>query len=234
MIRNAVIIGLGATLLAACVPVQPRGPNPPPSPEPQAETPTPVIAPEGHPLAPVDVRRLTCATLSGSTDDDKAYATSFLLGYRSALMHSHTIEIKRIEVVEETALADCATKPDALATKIFAAALAKIGPGGQVREAPHVRRREPGLAMPGQMSPDQPPQAHPHEPPIQYTPVQTTPPPAAPAQATPTAEPAPTPAAPPPAPPSQAEPAPAAPTPAAPSEPSPPPKPAPGDSEQKQ
>src|ERR1700691_1504453 len=101
MIRNAAIIGLGATLLAACVQVPPKGPNPSPAPEPQAAATTPMDEPmEGKPLAPVDVRKLSCATLTGSTDDDKAYATSFLLGYRSALIHSRTIEIKRIEAVE--------------------------------------------------------------------------------------------------------------------------------------
>src|SRR5580704_13440121 len=136
MIRNAAIIGLGATLLAACVPVPAKGPNPPPAPEPQAESTTATSAEptEGKPLAPVDVRKLTCATLSGASDDDKAYATSFLLGYRSALIHSRTIEIKRIEAVEIAALADCAGKPDARAPKIFAAALARIGPGGEIRE----------------------------------------------------------------------------------------------------
>jgi hypothetical protein len=265
MIRNAVIIGLGATLLAACVPVQQRGPNPPSGPEPQAEATTAPAEPaEGKPLAPVDVRKLTCATLNSSSDDDKAYATSFLLGYRSALIHSHTIEIKRIEALEEAALADCTTKPDALATKIFAAALQRIGPGGQLREAPRPHHREPRQAMPGQMAPEQQPPAPAHEPPIQYTPAQTPPTPmaptqAAPAQAPPTqgtpheatpAQPGPTqatPTQPAPTPPTQfaptmptqaapppAEPSPAAPTPAPPAEPTPPPKPAPATGEQKQ
>jgi len=72
---------------------------------------------------------MTCATLNSAADDDKAYASTFLLGYRSALTHSHTIEVKRIEAVEEAALADCATKPEAMATKVFAAALAKIAAG---------------------------------------------------------------------------------------------------------
>ena len=248
MIRNAVIIGLGATLLTACVPVQqPKGPNPPAAPAPQTETTSPAEPAEGQPLAPVDVRKLTCRTLTGATDDDKAYATSFLMGYRSALIHSRTIEIKRIEAVEEAALADCSTKPDALATKVFAAALAKIGPGGEIREPPRVHHGPPSQAMPGAPSPEQPPPAQPHEPPIQYTPAQTTPTSAAPPpQAAPT-EPTPpqtTPAAttpphPPPtqAEPSQATPPPAAPgqtaPPAAPAEPPPAPKPEPGSGEQK-
>lgn len=250
MIRNAVIIGLGATLLAACVPVQPpQGPKPPAAAEPAS--PSDLTAkfepPEGQPLAPVDVRKLTCKTLSGSSDDDKAYATSFLLGYRSALIHSHTIEIKRIEAVEEAALADCATKPDALATKVFAAALAKIGPGGEIREPPRVQHRgPPAQAMPAAVTPVQQPPAPPQAPPIEYTPAQTSPTPtqpgpgapvstqqepsqAEPSQASPTPAPppaTPTEAAPPPAAPTQttppAAPAPAAPAPAAPAEAPPP------------
>jgi len=228
MIRNAVIIGLGATLLAACVPVQPNGPNPPAGPAPQAETTTNAEPAEGQPLAPVDVRKLTCRTLTGATDDDKAYATSFLLGYRSALVHSRTIEIKRIEAVEEAALADCVGKPDALATKVFAAALAKIGPGGEVREPPRVHHREPpSQATPGGTTPEQQPPAETHEPPIQYTPVQTAPTPPAPTQAAPTQaaptqttphEAAPPQAAPPQAAPTQAAPTQAAPTQAAPTQ----------------
>ena len=252
MIRYAVIIGLGATLLAACVPVQQtQGPNPPAQPGPRAEPATAAEPAEGQPLSPVDVRKLTCRTLTGASDDDKAYATSFLMGYRSALIHSRTIEIKRIEAVEEAALADCAGKPDALATKIFAAALVRIGPGGELREPPRAHYREPGQAMPGQMMPGQQPLAPSQGPAIQYTPVQTTPPPPAPTQAAPTqAEPTqttpheaaptqatptpttpapttPTPTAPPPAEPPQA-----APPPAAPAEPAP--KPAPATGEQKQ
>src|SRR5579863_2177548 len=132
MIQKIAAIGFCATLLAACQPVPPPQSAPPPNPAPEAQnttTPSPNDEQmEGKPLAPVDVRKLTCSTLTGSTDDDKAYATSFLLGYRSALIHSRTIEIKRIEAVEMAALADCAGKPDALATKVFAAALLRIGP----------------------------------------------------------------------------------------------------------
>ena len=224
MIRNAAIIGLSATLLAACVPVPAKGPNPP-APEPQAEstTPTPAEPMEGLPLAPVDVRRLTCATLTGATDDDKAYATSFLLGYRSALIHSRTIEIKRIEAVEEAALKDCAGKPDALATKVFAAALAKIGPGGEVRELPRVHHREPGQAAPGLMAPaQQAPAPGESTAPIQYTPKPAPPPQEAPAQLTPPPPPVQTP---PPAQTTAPEPAPAQMTP--PPAPTSPPSPAP-------
>ena len=90
-----------------------------------------------------------------------------------------TIEIKRIEAVEMAALADCAGKPDALATKVFAAALLRIGPGGEPREPSHVpHHREPGSTMPAQTTPDEAPS--PSSAPIQYKPVETRPPQEAP------------------------------------------------------
>jgi hypothetical protein len=228
----ALVIALGAGFLAACVP--PPAANPPP-PEPEVEAATQVQEPEAHPLAPVDVRAITCGVLTSSSDDDKAYASSFLLGYRSALMHSHTIEIKRIEAVEEAALADCAGKPDALAGKIFAAALERIGPGGEIRTAPgtearpvhRIRRREPPYqAMPGEAPTEQMPveQAAPDQlPPMRYAPAQGVPVQAAPVQPAPVKE-APAQATPAQAPPQEA-PAPSPPPPPAPPPPvaSPPP-----------
>ena len=237
MIRNAVIFGVGAILLAACQPMPPQGPPPPGAPPPQAAATTPTDEPmEGKPLAPVDVRKLKCSTLTGASDDDKAYATSFLMGYRSALIHSRTIEIKRIEAVEQAALADCNGKPDAFASKVFAAALLRIGPGGELREPPHhAHHREPAsAAAPGATTPDQQPPDHSSTAPIQYSPIQPTQPPVAapvtPAQLTPpppAPSPAPTPAAaaPTPPPPPSAPPIPReqpAPAASAPAEPAPP------------
>ena len=77
-------------------------------------------------LPPVDVRAMTCRTLMSTSDDDKAYASTFLLGYRAALTRVHTIDVKKIEAVEEAALAQCAASPDAIANKVFAAALVKV------------------------------------------------------------------------------------------------------------
>ena len=166
--------------------------------------------PEGKPLAPVDVRKLTCATLSGSSDDDKAYATSFLMGYRSALIHSRTIEIKRIEAVEQAALADCSGKPDAFASKIFAAALARIGPGGELREPHHEHRRgPPTLAAPGAAMPDQqPPTPDQSTPAIQYSPTPSAPSPMTPTPMAPTPPPTPPQVAPAPVAPAQVTPPP--------------------------
>jgi hypothetical protein len=141
-------------------------------------------------MSPTDVRMMTCATLSSAQDDDKAYASTFLLGYRSALMRTHTIDIKRIEAVEEAALADCATKPQARASQIFHEALLRIGPGGEAREVPrHRRHREtPASATAGQGAPEQtmPEPASPAQgPAMQYVPAPATPMQAAPGDAAP-------------------------------------------------
>jgi hypothetical protein len=114
--------------LTSCAPApQPPSAPSPPSAESEAEAPTtPDPVDTMKPLPPTDVRAMTCATLLSTGDDDKAYASTFLLGYRSALMHTHIIDIKKIEAVEEAALAQCATTPTAVASKVFAVAFAKI------------------------------------------------------------------------------------------------------------
>jgi hypothetical protein len=176
MISKTVVIGLAAALLAGCAPLPKQAPSPPPPPLESQASPPPAEPLEPR-LAPVDVRRMTCATLNSAADDDKAYASTFLLGYRSALTHSHTIEVKRIEAVEEAALADCATKPEAMATKVFAAALAKIAAGNEP-DRPRRRHRKhlPGEATPADVTPAQamPEEASPSQSPsMQYAPAQT-------------------------------------------------------------
>jgi hypothetical protein len=191
MLRKLTAIGLCAALLSACVPDPHYSANSPGRPasgdlEPGAAVPGPTDQPtEGQPLAPTDVRRMTCATLTGATDDDKAYASSFLLGYRSALVNSHTIEIKRIEAVEEAALADCVSKPTALAGQVFAAALQRIGPGGEAVTVPlrPIYHREVPPEAPRLMpaTPEQMPPAPEQTPPMQYRPILPPQPPMTPA-----------------------------------------------------
>jgi hypothetical protein len=122
------ITGMAVAMLTACAPIPQQATVPHPQ-EAEAETAAPTaLEPEDtmKALAPTDVRRMTCATLLGTADDDKAYASTFLLGYRSALMHTHTIDIKKIEAVEEAALAQCATTPNAIASKVFAVTFIRI------------------------------------------------------------------------------------------------------------
>jgi hypothetical protein len=154
------IIGMAVTMLTACAP----GPQPVVAPPPPAQEESEAAATPAEPedtmkaLAPTDVRKMTCGTLLGTADDDKAYASTFLLGYRSALMHTHTIDIKKIEAVEEAALAQCATTPDAIASKVFAATFIRIDKASASQPAMQYRlhRARPSQEQPAAASPEQP------------------------------------------------------------------------------
>jgi hypothetical protein len=114
------VIGLTGALLAACAPVAPPPASPAPPPAPAAAAPEAAVAS----TAPIDVRSFTCASLLAASDDDRGYASMFFLGYRAALAHTRTIEIAKIEAIEETALTTCAASPTMPAGQAFAQALA--------------------------------------------------------------------------------------------------------------
>jgi hypothetical protein len=230
MIGKVAVIGLSAALLAACVP--------PPAQGPAGAAPTQAAAPEavppdiaeGQPLARVDVRAMTCAALLAATDDDRAYAATFLVGYRSALLHMRTIEVKKIEAAEDDALAHCRTTPQALASRVFREALRRVGmevvPGSPLAGAPAAGTPSAGAPLPGEprsphmryryVNPPTAPSAQPttmippSSPPATEPPAQEAAPvPAAAPQPAPAAaqEPAPQPSGPPPSAPPAQEPA---------------------------
>jgi hypothetical protein len=230
---RVLVVGLCAGVLAACA-VPAQAPNPPGA-KPEAAGPTlPPTDTEPPPLPAADARTMTCATLNSASDDDKAYASSFLLGYRAALMRSHTIDVKQIETVEIAALADCASVPDALASRVFGEALQRVAAGTDLREIRPLRRtRRVGPsyeAAPGGMVPSDAPNETPVQqtaptqpPPMRFAPAETPPPQASPvplAPATPSPQASPVPLTP-------ATPAPSAPTPLTPPPVSPPPAVAP-------
>jgi hypothetical protein len=169
--KAAIIIGLAVSMLTACQPLPPTAPNPPvqqAEAEPEAAATTPEPQDTMKALPPSDVRAMTCATLMGVGDDDKAYAATFLLGYRAALMHTHVIDTKKIEAVEEAALQQCATTPTAIASKVFAIALMKVErasePTMQFRRRPRppTAASAPGLTPP--TTDQSAPEAAPDEP----------------------------------------------------------------------
>jgi len=106
-----------ALLLAACAPVLPPTVPAPPPPPPAAPAPAPVST------APIPIRTLSCAELLGATDDDRAAASMFFIGYRAALAHVRGLTINQIEAIEETALATCAANPTMTAVRAFAQAV---------------------------------------------------------------------------------------------------------------
>ena len=121
MISKLAFIALPVMLLAACAPMPP--PAPPPAPVPAAP-PLPAPAPAPVSTVPIPIRSLSCAELLGATDDDRAAASMFFIGYRAALAHVHDLAISQIEAIEETALSACAALPTMPAVRAFADAVA--------------------------------------------------------------------------------------------------------------
>jgi hypothetical protein len=132
MLRTVSAVLLTVLTATACAPMpQPAAPPVPGDPGQEAAAdnavpPSMAGEPEMKALPPVDVRHLTCSALNSASDDDKAYAATFLLGYRSGLMHQHVLDTKKIDAIEQAALADCAAKPDEAAGRVFAEAQAKV------------------------------------------------------------------------------------------------------------
>ena len=120
MISKLAFFALPVMLLAACAPMPPPAPSPAPAPA----APPPAPAPEPVSTAPIPIRSLSCAELLGASDDDRAAASMFFIGYRAALAHVHDLAINQIEAIEETALATCAGSPAMPAGRAFAEALA--------------------------------------------------------------------------------------------------------------
>lgn len=123
MISKLAVIVLPVLLLAACapppapapIPAPARPPTPPPAPEPSAST------------APIPIRTLSCAELLGASDDDRAAASMFFIGYRAALAHVHNLSVSEIEAIERNALSMCAAHQEMPAARAFGAAVVRRG-----------------------------------------------------------------------------------------------------------
>jgi hypothetical protein len=118
MISKLAVFALSVVLLAACAPM------PATAPAPAAPSPPAAPAPEPASTTPIPIRSFTCAELLGATDDDRASASMFFIGYRAALARTRTLSVNQVEAIEETALATCAATPTMTANKAFAEALA--------------------------------------------------------------------------------------------------------------
>ena len=107
-------------LLAACAP-------PAPAPAPAVPPPSPPPAPPPEPAAstaPIPIRSLSCAELLGASDDDRAAASMFFIGYQAATRHVRGLSISQIEAIEEAALSICAAHQTMPAARAFGQAIA--------------------------------------------------------------------------------------------------------------
>jgi hypothetical protein len=127
--------------------------------------------PEFRPMPATDVRRMKCSTLNSASDDDKAYASTFLLGYRSGMVHSHMLDTKQIDTVVQAAVAECAAKPEESAYKVFATAQIKAAMA-EHPPAHHVLQHRPATIPAAAPAPPAPPSL---SPPLQYAPSPATP-----------------------------------------------------------
>jgi hypothetical protein len=106
MISKLTLIALPALLLAACAqPSPPPAAAPAPMPPPAAAPPAPEPAAS---TAPIPIRTLSCAELIGASDDDRAAASMFFIGYQAAASGVHNLSIAQIQAIEGKALSICA------------------------------------------------------------------------------------------------------------------------------
>lgn len=152
MLKGA--LGLVMITLAGCASPPRVAPPPPPalavSELKAEEVPAPI---DIKPLATEDIRTMSCATLLGASDDDRAYASTFLVGYRSALTHKHMIDVKKIEAIEDAALAQCSRSPAASANKVFTDALLKLDKPATPAMQYSIRRGQPDQPLAAPVAP---------------------------------------------------------------------------------
>jgi hypothetical protein len=197
MSPKIVLIGLMLLATAACAPMpQPASPASPaagPPADANAGKPGDLQEPDMQAMPPTDVRTMRCSVINAAGDDDKAYASTFLLGYRSALAHMHVIDTKQIDAILQAAVGECAAKPNALAYRVFAEAAIKVYAADRAaRRLLHHKTlaTTPAAASPETPAPETPaaqpgPSAAP--PPMRYAPAEGAPPPAAPSDTPPQA-----------------------------------------------
>ena len=124
MISKLTLIALPALLLAACAPVPQPAPAPAPAPPPPAAAPAPPPAPS---TTPIPIRTLSCAELIGASDDDRAAASMFFIGYQAAASGVRNLSIAQIEAIEEKALSICAAHQQMPAVRAFHTAVVTRG-----------------------------------------------------------------------------------------------------------
>jgi hypothetical protein len=125
MISKLAVIALPVLLLAACAPPPPA---PAPAPAPAAPPTPPPTPPEpAVSAAPIPIRTLSCAEMLGATDDDRAAASMFFIGYRAALAQVHNLSIPQIQAIEQKALSICAAHPNLPAARAYGTAVLTRG-----------------------------------------------------------------------------------------------------------
>jgi hypothetical protein len=110
-------------MLFACAPVAPA-----PAPTPPAPAPAPVteMGPEQQHHV-VTIRAATCQALLSLSEDDRASASMFYLGYTASRRRQAKIDVAEVSGLEAAALGYCAAYPNWPAAVAFNTAFADNG-----------------------------------------------------------------------------------------------------------
>jgi hypothetical protein len=127
MISKLTYIALPALLLAACAQPSPPPPAAPPAPPPPAAAPPPPAPEPAASTAPIPIRTLGCAELLGASDDDRAAASMFFIGYQAAASGVRNLSIAQIQAIEGKALSICAAHQAMPAVRAFHTAVLTRG-----------------------------------------------------------------------------------------------------------
>jgi len=119
MTSKLALIALPVMLLAACAP--PPAPAPAPA-APPAPPPEPAVS-----MAPIAIRSLSCTELMAASDDDRAAASMFFIGYQAARRQVHNLSIPEIEAIERQAVSICAENEAMPAVSAFRTAVVTRG-----------------------------------------------------------------------------------------------------------
>jgi hypothetical protein len=122
MNKKAAVVLLSG-MLFACAPM-------PPSPAPPPPLPAPPVAPaadtsQEHHIVPI--RMVNCQALLNLSEDDRASASMFYLGYTASRRGRAKIDIAEVSGLEAAALGYCEAHPDQPAAAAFMKAFADNG-----------------------------------------------------------------------------------------------------------
>ena len=111
-----IVVVLLSSLLFACAQAQPPVASAPPAP-PQAPAPA---AESAQPDRIVSIRGASCGDLLRLSDEDRAAASMFYIGYQSSRLRARTVNVNAIPDVEVEAVEYCTANPDRTVAEAFA------------------------------------------------------------------------------------------------------------------
>ncbi len=120
--NGKLVVVLLSGMLFACAPPAPSAPAPATTPPASPAAAAPSLGPNV-----VTIRTVSCDALLRSSEDDRASASLFYLGYTAARRGQRKIDIAEVEGLEAAALGNCEANPDQPAASAFMKAFSDNG-----------------------------------------------------------------------------------------------------------